>query len=246
MTLVLAHRGHRVRGPGPAPGCDNTGGRRENTLEAFAAARAAGADGVELDVRRSADGALVVHHDAEIPGAGRLANLRRAELPGYVPVLAEALAACGPMLVDVELKHDPKDDPGRLLAASVASALMEGKGGEGILVSSFDAGSLDVVTRRAPDLPTGLILHWSTDRWRGLEQAVAHGCSSVHPFVTQVDRPFVEQAHELGLEVGPWTVNRHEDLVEMVTLGVDAVVTDRLVEALAAVRQASNGGTGAR
>ena len=56
-VTVLAHRG----GSGPWP---------ENTLEAFAGALRAGADGVELDVRRCADGELVVHHDAEVPGVG--------------------------------------------------------------------------------------------------------------------------------------------------------------------------------
>ena len=57
MTAVFAHRG-----------C--TEGFTENTLEAFAEARRLGADGVELDVRLTADGALAVHHDAEIPGLG--------------------------------------------------------------------------------------------------------------------------------------------------------------------------------
>ena len=58
MTAVFAHRG-----------C--TEGFTENTIDAFAEARRLGADGVELDVRLTADGALAVHHDAEIPGVGR-------------------------------------------------------------------------------------------------------------------------------------------------------------------------------
>ncbi len=53
LTLVLAHRGAAAA-------------HRQNTLEAFAAARASGADGVELDVRRSADGVLVCLHDADL------------------------------------------------------------------------------------------------------------------------------------------------------------------------------------
>ena len=56
-VAVLAHRG-------------GTGPWHENSLEAFTAALRFGADGVELDVRLSADGELVVHHDAEVPGAG--------------------------------------------------------------------------------------------------------------------------------------------------------------------------------
>ena len=59
VTAVQAHRGS----PDPA------GGIGENTLEAFLRALRLGADGVELDVRRTADGALAVHHDADIVGA---------------------------------------------------------------------------------------------------------------------------------------------------------------------------------
>ena len=55
--LVLAHRGARREAP-------------ENAVAAFAAARRRRADGVELDVHRTADDALVVHHDAEAPGVG--------------------------------------------------------------------------------------------------------------------------------------------------------------------------------
>ena len=71
---VLAHRG-------------GTGPWNENSLEAFSGALSAGADGVELDVRRSADGELVVHHDAEIPGAGLIHELRRRQIPEWVPTL---------------------------------------------------------------------------------------------------------------------------------------------------------------
>ena len=59
--LVLGHRGSPRRA-------------RENTLEAFALAREDGADGVELDVHRTRDGGLVVHHDADIEGFGVLAD----------------------------------------------------------------------------------------------------------------------------------------------------------------------------
>ena len=82
-VLVLAHRG----GEGPW---------RENTLAAFAGALAGGADGVELDVRRTADGRLVIHHDAEIEGVGAIHGLRAEELPDWVPGLDEALAASAP------------------------------------------------------------------------------------------------------------------------------------------------------
>src|SRR6478736_4409350 len=63
--LVLAHRGARRVAP-------------ENTLDAFALAIAMGADGVELDVRRTADGALVLHHDPAVLGGDLIAATTEA------------------------------------------------------------------------------------------------------------------------------------------------------------------------
>ena len=63
MTGPIAVQAHRGS-PDPATGV------RENTLDAFARARSLGADGVELDVRLTADGGLAVHHDPVIDGVG--------------------------------------------------------------------------------------------------------------------------------------------------------------------------------
>ena len=71
-VAVLAHRG-------------GTGPWRENSLDAFSAALRLGADGVELDVRRSVDGELVVHHDAEVPGIGLIHERRGDAAPGVGP-----------------------------------------------------------------------------------------------------------------------------------------------------------------
>src|SRR5450432_3564900 len=101
-ALLLAHRG----GAGPW---------RENTLEAFAAALRLGADGVELDVRRTSDGTLVVHHDAEIAGVGAIHALPARALPPWVPRLEDALGRCAGAIVNVEIKNAPVEpgfDPG--------------------------------------------------------------------------------------------------------------------------------------
>src|SRR3954469_6795725 len=80
---------------------------RENTLAAFALAVTMGADMVELDVRRTADGALAVHHDAHLPGGPAVVNVAAADLPPYVPLLDEALDACSSVVVNVEIKNMP-------------------------------------------------------------------------------------------------------------------------------------------
>src|SRR5580693_7940579 len=85
---VIAHRG-------------GSGEWRENTLEAFAGARAGGADGIELDVRLARDGGLVVHHDALLDSGELIATLSRWELPAWVPDLSAVMAESDGMIVDV-------------------------------------------------------------------------------------------------------------------------------------------------
>ena len=132
MTAVYAHRGCTV-------------GYAENTLEAFAEAKRLGADGVELDVRLTADGALAVHHDPVIAGLGPVADLTVSDLPAHVPLLADALAVCDGLVVDVEIKNDPAQpgyDPGESVAALTAAAMAEAGWTERVIVSSFQASTL--------------------------------------------------------------------------------------------------------
>jgi glycerophosphoryl diester phosphodiesterase len=219
VTAVLAHRGA-------------TGSCAENTVAAFAEARRLGADGVELDVRRSADGALVVHHDAEIPGVGPVSGTRVRELPAHVPLLADALSACEGMIVNVEIKSDGDE----ALPLATVTALVELGWVDRVVVSSFDPACIEVVRNADPRLAVGWLLEWTADAHAALPQAVDRGYQAIHPFVAQVDAPLVAEAHAAGLAVNVWTVNSPEDLRTMVGLGVEAVITDRLEEALAIAR----------
>ena len=162
--LVLAHRGRAVR-------------RRENTVEAFALARELGADGVELDVRRSADGVLIVHHDAESPavGAARGAAVRRdprRDCP-WSPTLAEALEACAGWLVNVEMKCLAVGGRRRPRARRRAGGGRSRRANATlrVVVSSFDLGTVDAVRAYAPELATGFLVHGSTRRSRPRSRA---------------------------------------------------------------------------
>lgn len=225
--LVFAHRGY-------------TETATENTVAAFEAAQRLGADGVELDVRRSVDWGLVVHHGAEIAGRGPISEIPVRDLPPTVPLLAEALEACQGMVVNVEIKHDPDADPDRALAGAVVTALAEAGWSDRVVVSSFDAPTVDLV--RNAGLVVGWLLEWSMDAHAALVEAVDRGYQALHPFVTQVDERLVDDAHAAGLAVNVWTVNAPGDLAAMVEWGVDGVVTDRLVEALAVVHGGERSG----
>jgi glycerophosphoryl diester phosphodiesterase len=224
MTAVFAHRG-----------C--TEGFTENTIDAFAEARRLGADGVELDVRLTADGALAVHHDAEIPGVGTIAGLEVADLPAHVPLLADVLAVCEGMVVNVEIKNAPQDpgwDPAEAVAALTAAAIDEAGWTTRVLVSSFQMATLRAVQIADGRLALGALWGFAADVGPALAEAAEAGFGAVHPFVLSVDPELVAQAHAMGLAVNVWTVNAPEDLRAMVAAGVDTVITDRLGDALAA------------
>ena len=226
MTDVFAHRG-----------C--TEGFTENTVGAFAEARRRGADGVELDVRLTADGALAVHHDAEIPGVGTIAQLAVGDLPAHVPLLPDVLAVCDGMVVNVEIKNAPQDpgwDPGEAVAALTAAAIEEAGWTTRVFVSSFQVATLRAVQAADPRLDLGALWGFGTEAGPALAEAVEAGFAAVHPFVASVNPELVERAHAMGLAVNVWTVNAPDDLRAMVSLGVHAVITDRLGEALVAAK----------
>ncbi len=150
-VAVQAHRGS----PDPASGIG------ENTLAAFDRARRLGAAGVELDVRRTADGALAVHHDPVVPGAGALHELGADSLPASVPLLEEALEACRGLVVNVEVKNLPGEagfDPEERVAAAVARLVAALEPDRPVVVSSFWPRSLEVVREIDGGIVTGLLL----------------------------------------------------------------------------------------
>ncbi len=226
MTAVFAHRG-----------CSE--GFTENTVEAFAEARRLGADGVELDVRLTADGALAVHHDAVVPGLGPMAELRVGDLPSHIPLLADALGVCEGMVVNVEIKNAPADpghDPGEAVAALTAACIDEAGWTDRVLVSSFQVNTLLAVQVADSRLALGVLWPFLTEPEEALRYAFDAGFRAVHPFVTEISAELVDRAHARGLAVNVWTVNGSADLAAFVALGVDAVITDRLPEALAIAR----------
>ena len=216
---IQAHRGS----PDPAAGI------RENTLEAFVRARHLGADGVELDVRMTSDGALAVHHDPVIENVGPVSELSTGQLPAFVPLLDAALDACTGLTVNIEIKNlpgDPGFDPTDRVATQVADLVIATGWETGVVVSSFWPGSLEAVRDADPDLATGLLLASWADPAHAVSAALSHGCTALHPHVDLVSGSLVEQAHAAGLAVTAWTVNGTARVRAAQVAGVDTVITD--------------------
>ncbi len=203
---------------------------RENTVAAFQRARAMGADMVELDVRRCADGVLIVHHDASIAGLGPIVAMNRDALPSYVPDLSTALDACRGMDVNVEIKSDPDEpdyDADQWLARRVTELLLSRTEAARMLVSSFDFDTIAVVRSVAPLLRTGFLCTRPRPDAATLISRVAEaGHEALHPLHLAVNRALVEAAHAAGLRVNTWTVDDPDRIRELASWGVDAVITN--------------------
>jgi glycerophosphoryl diester phosphodiesterase len=218
VTLVYAHRGASASEP-------------ENTVPAFRAAARMGADGVELDVRRTADGAAVVVHDAALSDGRAVVDVPLDEVPPEVPRLEEALDACEGLVVNVEVKNAPWDgdfDPDEALADLVVRTLADRGGRDRVIVSSFGEGAVARVRALAPDLPTALLTAVLTDEQvDGLvEEVVAAGHVALHPHHLTVTPHLLERCHGAGLAVNTWTVDEPERIAALAALGVDGVVTN--------------------
>ena len=226
MTLVIAHRGA-------------SHSAAENTLAAFELAGTMGADGVELDVRRTKDWSLIVHHDPALPDGRVIVELSAEELPASVPTLAAALDACGGMFVNVEIKNDhgePDFDPDDRVIDEVAALLAQRGGGPRWLVSSFRIETIDRCRAILPEVRTAWLTYALGDREIS---AVEARHDAIHPYVELVDEAGIRAAHLAGLAVNTWTCDDPVRMRELIGWGIDGICTNVPDVALAVRRNQS-------
>lgn len=224
----------------------------ENTLAAFRQARAAGADGVELDVMLCASGEVVVFHDDDLKRLGgrpeRIAvmpyrSLRDLPLAGggTIPLLEEVFDACGPdLLVNVELKVNEIDPRGTGALVDAVAAVVKRLGvGPRVLVSSFNPWAVWVWTRRVPEIPAGLLFERSSVLpLRRAWLATVIRPFALHPELVLCDPARVAAWKRRGYMVSVWTVDDPGALAACRRMGVDAVITNDPARARAALNAA--------
>jgi glycerophosphoryl diester phosphodiesterase len=216
MTEVFAHRGvHRSV--------------RENTLGAFRAAIGLGVDGVELDVRQTADGALVIHHDPAIEGRV-IAQSNAAELPDYVPRLDEAMTVLRGLRVNVEIKNsrgadEPSYDESGLIVRRTLEYLREASWMDSVIISCFDRATCEAVRSFDAEVALGWLIYEGS-LVESLKAARDLGFNAVNPHFSMVTQENQTLAHDLDLAINVWTVNHANDLVAMAGLDVASVITD--------------------
>lgn len=214
---VVGHRGWPTRFP-------------DNTLSGFLAA-AAVCEAVELDVRRSSDGKLVLAHDAEIgPFAVTAAPwsvLADVDLGGgHKPcLLDEAIAALPETSIFIEIKNTPGTpgyEPDSRLALEAASRARAGD-----VVISFNWAAMDLVRRNFPQVITGI----NVGSFGNIDDATQHCFDVGHTYmVPDIELLKPEMNRFSGLEVFVWSSQRGETFAgrvdELVSLGVSGIIAD--------------------
>lgn len=238
--MVFGHRGAMAQAP-------------MNTLAAFERARAEGADGIELDLRLSRDGHLVVIHDdmvnATTDGVGAVAELTLAEIKGLdagawfsdafagetVPTLGEVFDAFGrAMLINIEIKSSR--DSVDLMERQLAQCIRRHNMRERIIVSCFDPVVLRRVRGMMPMVMMGFLYQPDMPAAHYLPiKKLWH--EARHPRHDMVDEGYMNWARAQSYIVNVWTVNDPQRAIALRDLGVNAIITDEPGLIISALKQ---------
>jgi glycerophosphoryl diester phosphodiesterase len=241
--LVIAHRG----GAGLFP---------ENTLYAFQEAWKMGVDILEMDVRETADGALVLLHDKTVDrttdGSGEVSQKTLAEVKQLnaafrfttdggqsfplreqkisIPTLEEVFSNLPQARYIVEIKHETPT-----IAKSLCFLIRKHNLQDKVITASFSQNVLDsfrsecaeVATSASTSEVTKFMIYYKT----GLGKSYSPPMFALQTpekigSLQIVSKDFLETAHHLNLQVHVWTINRNEDMQRLIETGVDGIMTD--------------------
>jgi glycerophosphoryl diester phosphodiesterase len=229
--VIFGHRGAAASAP-------------ENTLAAFRLALEQGADGVELDAMLCADGEVVVIHDDTVDrttgaqgavGQMTLAQVKNLDAGSFfsptfarepIPTLDEVFAEIGSRaLINVELKNYAS--PTDALPDKVADLVIRHGLQNSVIFSSFHPLPLLRVRRRLPQTPTAILtLEGKSGRllrgWLGRLITPRY----IHPYHADVTASSLARDHRSGRRVNAWTVNEKNDLLRLINIGIDGIITD--------------------
>lgn len=217
-ALRLAHRGDWREAP-------------ENSLAAVEAAlRVPACDGLEFDIRVSADGVAVLLHDETLARVQRIpakcVALTAAELAGHgVPSLAQVLGKVGcEYFLDAELK-EPVQDAIDVLEIERGRVDDDGRPDlRNAVLSAFEVETLRWLADRRPTWPRWLNAYDLSPATVAL--ATDLGCSAIAAGWQSIDATGVARAHDAGLAVAAFTVRRADDYRALDALGLAAICVE--------------------
>jgi glycerophosphoryl diester phosphodiesterase len=214
--LKIGHRGAK-------------GHMAENTIESFLKAFELGANGIELDVRLSADGEAVVIHDETVDrtiknAAGYVKDFTVEEFKKLgVPTLVEVFHILPEnMLLNIEIKDSMAT---KVVVEEIGKFLRLGEIQlQDILVSSFEWAILKEVKELNSLIRIGVLTEEKTEEALAFAEEIS--AFSIHPFFELLTDEFVRKIKQKGFQIHTWTVNSPEDITFVRNLGVDAIISD--------------------
>ncbi|MCA8986600.1 MAG: glycerophosphodiester phosphodiesterase [Planctomycetaceae bacterium] len=233
-VTIMAHRGASKSAP-------------ENTLASIRQAIADGADWVEIDVQETADGEVVVFHDSDfmkLAGLNlkiwdaRMEDLQKIDIGSWfdrkfvderVPTLAAVLQECrGKIGVNIELKYYGHDQQ---LEQRVASIVAAHEMNSHVKAMSLKIDGVRKMKALRPDWEVGLLMSVSAGKVKNIEADFLAVNASF------ANRNLIQAAHDQGKEIYVWTVNDGPQMSEMISRGVDGILTDNPALARSVLKQ---------
>lgn len=227
MTKNFAHRGFSGKYP-------------ENTLLAFQKAIEAGADGAELDVQLTKDGEVVIIHDETIDrttdGKGYVVDYTYDELSKFdasyiyrgqmgfnkIPTLREYFELVKDLdfVTNIELKTGINEYLG--IEEKVYDLIKEFKLEKKVIISSFNHFSVLRMKKIAPELKYGFL----SEDWiiNAGAYTASHDVQCYHPRFNNLIPEVVEELKKNGLEINTWTVNKEEDIRDLINKKIDILI----------------------
>lgn len=214
--IIIGHRG----AAGLAP---------ENTLLSFRKALNLGVHMIELDIHETLDGHLVCIHDSSVDrttdGTGNVAELTLQELRRFdagqgekIPLLHEVLdMARNRMKVNIELKTLGVEK-------DVIDLIVARKMIHEVIVSSFFHGTLLAIKELNSEIRTAILIDTPKDDL--ISYTLELGSNAINPKFSFVSNTMIEDAHRHSLKIYPWTVNDTSQMMELLIMGVDGIITD--------------------
>ena len=227
MTKNFAHRGFSGKYP-------------ENTMLAFEKAIEVGADGIELDVQLTKDGEIVIIHDETIDrttdGKGYVIDYTYEELSKFeasyiyrgkvgfnkIPTLKEYFELVKDLdfITNIELKTGIIEYLG--IEEKVYQLIKKYKLEKKVIISSFNHFSILRMKKIAPELKCGFLSEdWIIDAGA---YTASHNIECFHPRFNNLIPEVVAELKKNNIEINTWTVNREEDINDLIDKKVDILI----------------------
>lgn len=220
--MIFAHRGANSFAP-------------ENSLQAFEEAIKIQCDGIEMDLRYTGSGDVIIFHDRGLYRmTGREGNVQQLSLdeireyylagnPKYViPTLQEALELIrDKTFINLEVKRELSRSNG--FEEKVVRILGEFRLRDNIIISSFNPLVLKRFAAIAPYLHLGFIYRNRTQKL----MTIGTSLKSLHINFKSLSKRYLKAMQAKGYKVFPWTVDRIADMKHLVEMGADGIITNR-------------------